>query len=64
VLHLIAGGMTDREVAQAMRVSLSRERYAVRDMITRLSAHNRAEAVYMAATGGLLAHVGEIKPDS
>jgi DNA-binding NarL/FixJ family response regulator len=55
VLALIAGGMTDRGVAQALHVPVNRVRYAVRDLITRLSAHNRAEAVFIAARRGLLA---------
>lgn len=63
VLNLIAGGMTDREAARVMQVSLSRERYAVRELISRMSARTRAEAVYMAATRGLLADVSNSNPD-
>jgi DNA-binding NarL/FixJ family response regulator len=54
VLTLIAGGMTDRGVARALYVPVNRVRYAVRDLITRLSAHSRAEAVFIAARRGLL----------
>jgi DNA-binding NarL/FixJ family response regulator len=50
--------MTDRETAQAMHVSLNRVRYAVRDLITRMSAHSRSEAVFIAASHGLLAIEG------
>jgi DNA-binding CsgD family transcriptional regulator len=50
VLELIASGMTDEAMAQSLGVSVHRVRYAVRDLIIRLSAHNRAEAVFIATT--------------
>ncbi len=59
VLGLVARGMTDREAAQTLRVSVHRVRYAVRDAITRLSARSRAEAVFMAVKHGLLAALME-----
>jgi DNA-binding NarL/FixJ family response regulator len=50
----IASGLTDREIAAALRVSLHRIRYAVRDLIAKLSARTRAEAVFVTVTAGLL----------
>jgi DNA-binding NarL/FixJ family response regulator len=57
VLGLVAAGMTDREASRALQVSLDRVRYAVREVITRLSARSRAEAVFIATTKGILATV-------
>ena len=54
VLRSIASGLTDREIAGSLQVSLHRVRYAVREMLARLSARTRAEAVFVAATSGLL----------
>jgi DNA-binding CsgD family transcriptional regulator len=54
VLALIANGRTDNGVAQALGVSVHRVRYAVRDLVTRLSAHSRAEAVFIAVRHGFL----------
>ena len=54
VLQLIARGMTDGEAAQELHVSVHVVRHAVRELITRLAAHNRAEAVFIAAKRGFL----------
>ena len=54
VLEQIASGMTDRGTALALHAPLSRVRYAIRELIIRLAAHNRAEAVFIAAKRGLL----------
>lgn len=54
VLELIANGRTDHGVAQALDVSVNRVRYAARDLVTRLSAHSRAEAVFIATRHGFL----------
>jgi DNA-binding NarL/FixJ family response regulator len=54
VLSLVAGGMTDREVSNLLDISVHRVRYAVRDAITRLSAHSRTEAVAIAISEGLI----------
>jgi DNA-binding CsgD family transcriptional regulator len=54
VLRSIAAGLTDREIAGSLRVSLHRVRYAVRELLAKLSARTRAEAVFVAVTSGLL----------
>jgi len=54
VLRSIASGLTDREIAGSLRVSLHRVRYAVRELLAKLSARTRAEAVFVAVSSGLL----------
>lgn len=55
VLEFVASGMTDAQVARVLGVSVHRERHAMRELLTRLSAHSRAEAVFVATSWGLVA---------
>ena len=53
VLRLVAEGLTDREIAEHLFLSpRTVERY-VRDIITKLDASSRHEAVALAAAEGL-----------
>lgn len=54
LLTLVAGGMTDREAARTLNVSVSRVRYGMRDLITRMSARTRSEAVFLGVAYGFL----------
>jgi DNA-binding NarL/FixJ family response regulator len=55
VLQHVAAGLTDIEVARELNVTVSSFRYALRTAMARLSARNRAEAVFRAVSAGYLA---------
>lgn len=54
VLELIAGGLTDGRAARVLDVSIHAVRYAMRDVMTRLSTRSRAEAVFVASSLGFI----------
>jgi DNA-binding CsgD family transcriptional regulator/tetratricopeptide (TPR) repeat protein len=53
VLRLIAAGRTDRQVAEALFISRRTAEWHVRNVLGKLGAANRAEAVALAAREGL-----------
>ena len=52
ILQLIADGMTDREIASQLVLSPSTTRTHARNLMLRLGAHTRAQAVAMAIRRG------------
>ena len=54
VLRLAGLGLTDKEIARTLNLSLDREKRVMRDALIRLSARNRTEAVLRAREEGLL----------
>ncbi len=54
VLRRVAIGQPDGEIAKAMHVAESTTRRHVRDILSKLDARNRAHAVHIAHTKGIL----------
>jgi DNA-binding NarL/FixJ family response regulator len=54
VVGLIAEGLTNREIGQAIFVSESTVKFHVRNVMRKLDVHHRAEVAYAASTLGLL----------
>jgi DNA-binding CsgD family transcriptional regulator len=54
VLRLVARGLTDREIATTLCMSVPQVKYQIRDCLARLSARNRTEAVLRAMEAGLV----------
>jgi DNA-binding NarL/FixJ family response regulator len=55
VARLIAEGLTNREIGQAIFVSESTVKFHVRNVMRKLDVHHRAEIAYAASRLGLLA---------
>ena len=55
VVRLIAEGLTNREIGQAIFVSESTVKFHVRNVMRKLDVHHRAEVAYAASRLGLLA---------
>lgn len=56
VLSLIAEGMTDKEIAAQLSLSLHTVKSHVRNILTKLQAANRRQAARLAVQKGLLTH--------
>lgn len=54
VVGLIAEGLTNREIGQAIFVSESTVKFHLRNVMRKLDVHHRAEVAYAASTLGLL----------
>jgi two-component system, NarL family, response regulator DevR len=54
VVRLIAEGLTNREIGEAIFVSESTVKFHVRNVMRKLDVHHRAEVAYAASTLGLL----------
>jgi DNA-binding NarL/FixJ family response regulator len=54
VLHMIAAGLSDTEIAAAMYVSETTTKRHVRDILSKLDARNRANAVHIAHRKGII----------
>jgi two-component system nitrate/nitrite response regulator NarL len=54
VLSLAADGLTDREIARALGISLDRVKREVRSALLLLSSRNRTQAVVTALRAGML----------
>jgi two-component system response regulator DevR len=54
VVRLIAEGLTNREIGQAIFVSESTVKFHVRNVMRKLDVHHRAEVAYAASRLGLL----------
>jgi len=54
VLCRVAEGLTDRETARLLQVSVNRVHHAVRSATAHLAARTRSEAVYRAVCAGQL----------
>jgi DNA-binding CsgD family transcriptional regulator len=53
-LFLVARGHTDKEIARALNYRIGQIKRAIRGVLLRLGAHNRAEAAARAVSLGLL----------
>lgn len=53
-LTLLAQGLTDRQIAARLRTSEDGAKHRVRSLYRHLGVHSRSEAVYRAASLGLL----------
>jgi DNA-binding NarL/FixJ family response regulator len=54
VLYMIADGLPDTEIAAAMYVSETTTKRHVRDILSKLDARNRANAVHIAHRKGII----------
>jgi DNA-binding NarL/FixJ family response regulator len=54
VLHLVADGATNKQVATALVVTVATARYHVASLLNKLGAANRTQAVALARQRGLL----------
>jgi DNA-binding NarL/FixJ family response regulator len=54
VLHLVADGATNKQVATALVVTVATARYHVASLLNKLGATNRTQAVALARQRGLL----------
>jgi DNA-binding NarL/FixJ family response regulator len=54
VVRLIAEGLTNREIGEAIFVSESTVKFHVRNVMRKLDVHHRAEVAYAASRLGLL----------
>jgi two-component system, NarL family, response regulator DevR len=54
VVRLIAEGLTNREIGQAIFVSESTVKFHIRNVMRKLDVHHRAEVTYAASRRGLL----------
>lgn len=54
VLHLVAEGLTNKEIAQRVIVSLNTVRKHVQAVLTKLDAHSKLEAVIIARRRGII----------
>jgi DNA-binding NarL/FixJ family response regulator len=54
VLRLVAAGMSNRQIAQALSISERTVKFHVTAVFNKLGAENRAQAVAIAAERGLL----------
>ncbi len=54
VLPLLAGGLTNPEIAQRLNITVSTAKHHVRSILLKLGAANRAEAVALAMQHGLI----------
>jgi len=63
VLELLAGGRNNREIAEQLGVTYATVRTHVRNLLAKIGAHSRLEAVARAGENGLLAPpVGGLQP--
>jgi DNA-binding NarL/FixJ family response regulator len=56
LLGLVAGGLSNRAAAQALSISENTVKYHMRNILQKLGAQNRTEAVTSAFASGLLEH--------
>lgn len=54
ILELIGEGMTNREIADRLGISVNTVRNHIQHLLTKLDAHSKLEAVTVASRGGLL----------
>jgi two-component system, NarL family, response regulator DevR len=54
IVHLLARGMTNREIGKAALISDSTVKFHVRGIMRKLAVHHRAEVVYAATKLGIL----------
>lgn len=54
VLHLMGAGLTNRQIAQELRITPNTVRNHVQHLLTKLDAHSKLEAVAIASRHGLL----------
>jgi DNA-binding NarL/FixJ family response regulator len=59
VVKLIAEGLTNREIGQAIFVSESTVKFHIRNVMRKLDVHHRAEVAYAASRLGLLVRSGQ-----
>jgi DNA-binding NarL/FixJ family response regulator len=59
VVSLIAEGLTNREIGQAIFVSESTVKFHLRNVMRKLDVHHRAEVAYAASRLGLLVRSGQ-----
>jgi DNA-binding NarL/FixJ family response regulator len=58
LLKLLAEGLSNRAIAQSLSVSQNTVKYHVRNILQKLGAQNRTEAVAQAIQSGLIRHSG------
>jgi DNA-binding NarL/FixJ family response regulator len=54
VLHLVGAGLSNRDIADELRISVNTVRNHVQRVLAKLGAHSKLEAVAIAARNGLL----------
>src|SRR5260221_14172662 len=65
VLHLIADGLSNQEIAERLFITLGTVKWYVKQLFSKLNASSRTQAVALARTAGLLDPTqNQVKPNA